>query len=40
MLDYQSYPCVYCDKATLIYNQYVGDDYCESCGEWQADEEE
>ena len=39
MMDYQDTPCKYCHELTLIYHQYIGDARCESCGEWQQEEE-
>jgi len=40
MMDYQEQPCVHCDEHTVIYHQYVADARCESCGDWQEEEEE
>jgi hypothetical protein len=32
--------CVHCGTLGCVeYNQYIGDGYCEECGEWQTDEE-
>jgi hypothetical protein len=39
MMDYQEQLCVHCDEHTVIYHQYVADARCESCGEWQEEEE-
>jgi len=31
--------CRFCGKLTVVFNQYIGDGYCESCGRWQLLEE-
>lgn len=40
MLEYQDRPCPHCSEYTLVYHQYIGDSHCESCGEWETEEEE
>jgi len=27
--------CVYCGSNEVVYHQYIGNGYCEGCGEWQ-----
>jgi len=39
MLDYQEDHCVHCEEQTVVYHQYIGDGCCESCGEWQEEDE-
>ena len=31
--------CKYCGSRYVIFNQGVGDAYCEECGKWQLEEE-
>ena len=40
MLDYEEAECVYCDEHAVIRHQYVGDARCESCGEWQEEDQD
>ena len=40
MMDYENTRCRHCEEQTLIYHQYIGDARCETCGEWQEDEED
>jgi len=40
MLDYSEYPCDYCGEHAVIYHQYVGDAYCETCGKWELEDKE
>lgn len=32
--------CLYCGSYEVVFQQYVGDAYCQDCGSWQLDEEE
>mgnify|MGYP006969356250 FL=1 len=27
--------CKFCDSDEVVFNQYIGDACCQSCGEWQ-----
>jgi len=40
MMDYENRPCPHCGSHHLIYNQYIGDSRCETCGEWECEETE
>ena len=37
MMDYEQEPCKSCGEHTVIYHQYVADERCESCGDWQSE---
>jgi hypothetical protein len=28
--------CVFCGSTEVVFLQYVGDGFCENCGEWQT----
>ena len=40
MMDYQEQPCIHCEKQAVIYHQYIADARCESCGEWQEEDDD
>ena len=40
MLEYSEEQCIYCYETTLLYHQYVADSCCESCGKWQAEDDD
>lgn len=29
--------CKFCDSKEVVFNQYINDASCQSCGEWQED---
>jgi len=31
--------CKFCGRPTVIFDQYIGDGYCENCGRWQLEGE-
>jgi hypothetical protein len=39
MLEYVPSRCVHCNANTVIYHQYIGDECCETCGQWQQDDD-
>lgn len=39
MLDYSEHPCVHCGEHTVVYLQYIADSVCESCGQWELEDD-
>ena len=31
--------CKFCGRPTVIFDQYIGDGYCENCGRWQLEDD-
>lgn len=32
--------CLFCGSTCVVFNQYIGDAYCEECGRWQLENRE